>query len=248
VHARFYAPDAHEGASAALPDDEAQHLARVLRLKPGDAIVVFNGRGGEFAAAVESIGASRVQVKVGAPLQPAPEPRIAITLAQAVLKGDKMDDVIRDAVMVGVAAIQPIITTRTEVSRQTLDRAHRRERWARIAVSSAKQCGRAVVPPVLDPIEFDELPAAISSLRLPGPALMLVEPRAAAETIGLGELDGPPPAEATIVVGPEGGWTPEELVHAATACRLMTMGGRTIRSDAMAVMAIAALFARWGEF
>ena len=77
-----------------------------------------------------------------------------LTLAQAVLKGDKMDDVVRDAVMMGVAAIQPIVTARSEVTRAALERGHRRERWQRVAVSSAKQCGRAVVPAVLEPVAF----------------------------------------------------------------------------------------------
>ena len=249
VNARFYAPEAREGAVVALPDEEAQHLTRVLRLKTGAPVAVFNGHGGEFDGIVEQISGARAQIRILAPRQAAPEARVAITLAQAVLKGDKMDDVVRDAVMIGVAAVQPILTTRAEVSRSTVERGRRRERWERIAVSSAKQCGRAVVPAIHDPIAFDELTAAVGAMRLPGPALMLVEPGAnAGDTMALGDLDGPPPKEATVVIGPEGGWTPEEIVSGASQCRLVTMGGRTIRSDAMATVAVAALFARWAEY
>jgi 16S rRNA (uracil1498-N3)-methyltransferase len=247
VNARFYLPDAHaSGDVAALPEEEARHLTRVLRLKPGDAVRVFDGRGGEFEALVERAARGRVEIRVGDPREAAAEARIAVTLAQAVLKGDKMDDVVRDAVMMGVAAIQPIVTARTEVTAATLERAHRRERWERVAISSAKQCGRAVVPPILEPVAFDALLHAVAEMRLPSPALMLVEPGASADATPLGELNSAPPRETTVAVGPEGGWTPEEIL-AASACRLITLGGRTLRADAMATIAMAALFARWGE-
>jgi 16S rRNA (uracil1498-N3)-methyltransferase len=249
VNARFHAPDAHaSGDVVALPDEEAQHLTRVLRLKAGDAIRVFNGRGAEFDAAIVNAGRNSVDVRIGAPREAAREARVSLTLAQAVLKGDKMDDVVRDAVMIGVAAIQPIITTRSEVTRAALERGRRTERWQRVAVSSAKQCGRAVVPAILDPLPFDALPERIGAMRLPGPALMLVEPGASAESLSLGDLDAAPPREATLVIGPEGGWTQEEIEAAAGPCRLLTLGDRTIRADAMASIAISALFARWGEF
>jgi 16S rRNA (uracil1498-N3)-methyltransferase len=248
VHARFYAPEADgPDALATLTGDEAQHLTRVLRLGVGAAVRLFDGRGHEYEGRIERIARDAVEVRVGVPHPSAPEPGVSVTLAQAALKGDKMDDVVRDAVMIGAAAIQPLVTSRSEVSLATLARAHRRDRWTRIAVASAKQCGRAVVPAIHEAIEFEALPAAISALRLPGPALMLVEPGAVADSVPLGELEPVPPKEVTLVVGPEGGWTAEELARAAGPCRPMTLGGRTIRADAMATVAIAALFARWGE-
>jgi 16S rRNA (uracil1498-N3)-methyltransferase len=251
VHARFYAPDAHHaGDVVALPDDEARHLTRVLRLSAGHAVRVFNGRGAEFEGVVDQATRGSVTIRVGGRREPASEARVAITLAQAVLKGDKMDDVVRDAVMMGAAAIQPVITTRTEVARAAVGRGRRRERWERIAISSAKQCGRAVVPPVLEPIPFEALLEAIGAMSLPGLAVMCVEPRTASDAAspGEGEIDARPPREATVMVGPEGGWTPKEVEAAAGSCRFITCGGRTLRADITAVVALAVLFTRWNEF
>ncbi len=249
MHARFYAPDAHtSGGVVALPDEEAQHLTRVLRLTAGDAVRVFNGRGAEFDAVVEQAARGAVSLRLGTRRDPASEARVAITLAQAVLKGDRMDDVVRDAVMMGVTAIQPIVTARTEVAPAALERSRRRERWERIAVSSAKQCGRAVVPPVFEPFAFDAALQAIVAMSLPGLALMFVEPGAAPETLRASDVDAQPPGEATVMLGPEGGWTPQEVDRAAGVCRLVTLGDRTLRADAIAVVALAALFTRWNEF
>jgi 16S rRNA (uracil1498-N3)-methyltransferase len=168
---------------------------------------------------------------------------VAVTLAQAVLKGDKMDDVVRDAVMLGVAAIQPIVTARTEISAAALTRGRRRERWERIAVSAAKQCGRAVVPAILEPQSF---PPPSESL-LPAPVFVLVEP-GVSSGLALGDLDAQIPRHATLVVGPEGGWTADEVEAASALGSLVTLGGRTLRADAMALVALSALFTRWREF
>jgi 16S rRNA (uracil1498-N3)-methyltransferase len=249
VSARFHAPGATApGDLVILSDEEARHLSKVLRLHVGDDVRLFNGHGAEFDGRVEQVGSGTVQVRVGGARLAAPEPRVAITLAAAVLKGDKMDDVVRDAVMIGVATIQPLITTRAEVTLASLQRSHRRERWQRIAISAAKQCGRAVVPPVAEPQPFDSLPAAIAGMQWPGPALMFVEPGATTEALPLGEIDARPPKEATVLVGPEGGWTPAEVEVGAGVSRLVSLGGRTLRADAMPIVAVAALFAVWKEY
>lgn len=230
-----------------LPNDEAAHLTRVLRLKVGAPIRVFNGRGGEFEAVVSRITRTSVHVAVGARRDAAPEPRVSITLAQAALKGDKMDDVVRDAVMMGVAAIQPMVTAHTEVTLAALERGRRRERWERIAVASAKQCGRATVPAILEPRTFQDVAAALAHMSLPGPGVMFIEPTAAGDTVALDELASSPPRETTILVGPEGGWTTDELDQGAATCRLVTLGRRTLRADAVPIVALAALFAIWQE-
>ena len=246
--ARFYAPDARvSGDLIVLPEDEAEHLSRVLRLKPGEPVIVFNGRGHAFEAVIESAKKNTVQIAVGAPADAAPEPQIAITLVQGVLKGAGMDDVVRDAVMIGVAAIQPIVTARTEATLASIQQGRRQDRWQRIAISSAKQCRRAVVPPVLAPRPFEALAGLIDQRRLSSPALMLVEP-GVSDAISLGDVDLSAPKECSVLVGPEGGWSPDEIVMASAACRLVTVGGRTIRADAMALVASAALFSKWGEY
>ena len=246
---RFYVPDAvAPGQRVDLLPAEAEHLARVLRLDAGDAIRVFNGRGGEFDAVVAEVTRSRVGVRVGEPRTAAPEPLVAITLAPAVLKGDKMDDVVRDAVMIGAVAIQPLITGRTEVSRGALEHSRRIERWERIAVSSAKQCGRSLVPPILPPRDVASLAAGLADLTVPAPGLAFVEPAAASDALRLADLDPAPPREATVIAGPEGGWTPQEIEILSAACRLVTLRGPTLRADAMPLVALSALCAHWRAF
>jgi 16S rRNA (uracil1498-N3)-methyltransferase len=245
VNVRFYAPGARSGERTMLPEDEAEHLTRVLRIGPGEIVRVFDGRGREFEALVESTGKSEVVIVVGVQrIAPAREARVMITLAPAVLKGDKMDHAIRDAVMMGVAAIQPLVTTRSEVSLAVLQRRHAQERWQRIAVASAKQCGRAIVPPILEPLEFDDVVDADSI----GSAFMLVEPHAAEKVMPLALLPGDIPMEASIFTGPEGGWTPEEIEHGGAVAHLVTLGTRTFRADVMPIVALSAFFTLWKEF
>jgi 16S rRNA (uracil1498-N3)-methyltransferase len=249
VPPRFYAPGADRpGNLVDLPQDEAEHLTRVLRLKAGAMVRVFNGRGGEFDAVIEATAKGRARVRLG-DARPAPRTsRIAVTLAQTALKGDKMDDVVRDAVMMGVAVIQPIVTVRSEVSLAALQRGRRRARWERIAISAAKQCGRADVPPILEPCALADALATAGQPTLPAPRFIFVEPAAADGAQTLGELAAARPRETTVLIGPEGGWTTEELDRAVATCRPVTLGGRTIRADAMALVALAALYAIWQEF
>ena len=246
MHARFYAPGSARGRTVALPEDEAQHLSRVLRLKAGAPVVVFDGRGREFDAVVEKAGKSEVLVNVGSSrVVVEREPAVSLTLAQAVLKGDKMDAVVRDAVMLGVAAIQPMVTARCEVTLASLERGKRRERWQRVAISSAKQCGRAVVPEIIAPVAFDELVEPGGAI---GTAFTFVEPSAPLKAKSLGAYERMPATEASLFIGPEGGWTPEEIDRAAAVTHLVTLGRLTFRADAMALVALSAVLTLWKEF
>lgn len=247
VNARLFAPDARlPGDLVTLGAEEGDHAARVLRLRPGHAIRVFNGRGEEFDAVIEGVDRRRVHVRLIDARLAAPEAPVRVTYAPAALKGDKMDAVVRDAVMMGVAAIQPIVTARSEVTCAALERGHRRERWERVAVASAKQCGRAVVPAVLAACTFDALTTADMRPGLAHERFMFVEPGAVDDATPLGELEGERPLEATVIVGPEGGWTPEEIARGRTASQLVTLRAPTLRADAMPTVALAGLFARWG--
>ena len=136
---------------------------------------------------------------------------MALTLVQAVLKGEKMDDIVRDAVMLGVAAVQPIVTARAETTVAALARGARPDRWRRVALASVKQSGRAVLPEIRRPLTLESL------LAEPQPALtlMLVEPGAGVVAEPISALRGQPvPQDAAILVGPEGGWTAEECAEA----------------------------------
>ena len=245
VH-RFFAPALDPGdETVALPRTEGEHLTRVLRIGVGDTVAVFDGRGHEWLARVVSAVRRDVRVQLVSRATPAAEPQVALTLAQAVLKSDKMDDVVRDAVMLGATAIQPIVTTRTEATVAALMRGARVERWRRVALASVKQSRRAVLPEVRMPLTFDTLldePA--SPLRL-----MLVEPGAAAQAESLSRLQhAPAPADALLLVGPEGGWTELECTSAAAkGIRLVTLGHRTLRADAVPVAAISVLQFLWGD-
>ena len=124
------------------------------------------------------------------PIAPAPEPRVPLTLVQAVLKGDKMDDVVRDATMMGVAAIEPIVTAHTIVKRPRARATHAAERWRRVAIASAKQCRRASCPPIAEPRRFARRGWR---RRAHGLRLLLVEPSAAErrDVLSLRVLEAP---------------------------------------------------------
>jgi 16S rRNA (uracil1498-N3)-methyltransferase len=245
VH-RFFAPELDPGdETVALPRDEAEHLTRVLRLGVGDTVAVFDGRGHEFLARVVAAARRDATVQLLSRVEPAAESPVHLTLAQAVLKGDKMDDVVRDAVMLGVAAIQPLVTKRAESTVAALVRSARVERWRRVALASAKQSGRAVMPDIRMPLTFDNF------LDEPSPAvrLMLVEPQAAADLEPLTSLRRDPvPQDAALLVGPEGGWEEFEWTSARSrGARLISLGPRTLRADAVPVAAISVLQFLWDQ-
>jgi 16S rRNA (uracil1498-N3)-methyltransferase len=247
VH-RFFTPSLDPGdETVTLPRDEADHLIRVLRIGVGDTVSVFDGRGREFLARVISADRheARARVQIVSSAKPADEPSVSITLAQSVLKGEAMDDVVRDAVMMGAVAIQPVVTKRTEVTVAALTRGARVDRWKRVALASVKQSGRAVLPEIRPPLTLESV---LDEPRT-GLILMLVEPRAAVPSISVSALRGQPvPSEATILVGPEGGWTEEECAAAARqGVQLVTLGRRTLRADAAPVAAISVLQFLWGD-
>ena len=240
---RFYAPDFPDAGDVQLPDDEASHVARVLRLRPGEAVAIFDGAGREALARVTSVTSRRVMVEVIEPCESAPEPRVAITLAQALLKSDKMDRVIRDAVMLGVSAIQPFVSRRTDVPMKAVSKGGRQDRWDRTVIASVKQCGRAVVPPVHATREFADVLRSTKGTRL-----MFVEPSAARGVADITSLEGRAPSSATIFVGPEGGWDPEEVVDAAAAgVTLLSFGSRVLRADAAGAAIIPVLQYAWRD-
>jgi 16S rRNA (uracil1498-N3)-methyltransferase len=229
---RFFAPALDlSAAGTILPADESHHLVRVMRLGVGDEVAVFDGRGHEVLARVERAAPKGVTVSVIRPLPVPPVTSVPVVLVQAVLKGDKMDAVVRDATMAGVSDIVPIVSERTLVSLSALSRGHAVERWQRVSVSSAKQCGRAHLPVIAAPQTFAEW------LKRPfdGVRLLMVEPSHPVK--GAWDLPG---KSVACIVGPEGGWSESELQGAmAGGCKPVTLGSMTLRADAAGLVAVS---------
>lgn len=254
---RFYCPRlAEPGTSVTLPPDESRHLTRVLRLRAGARVRVFDGRGREHDAVVERDDPRRVVVRLGAARPTAAEPRVRLSLAVTVLKSRKLDGVIRDATALGAAAVVPLLSERAQAG-PTAPGGRISERWRGVAVAAAKQCGRAVVPEIRDPVAWRDYvrEPAEDTLRL-----LLVEPaaapadggavgRSAARVASPEVLRGaPPPKHAVIAVGPEGGWTRGEAEAAREhGFHPLTLGDRTLRADLAPVVALAVLQFVWGD-
>ena len=242
---RFFAPSLDPGDELVdLSRDESEHLKRVLRIGVGDTVAVFDGRGHEYLAKVASAERRDVRLQILSPIEAAAESTIHLTLVQAVLKGDKMDDVVRDSVMLGVSAIQPIVTRRTEVTVAALMRGARVERWRRVALASAKHSRRAVLPEIQMPMTFETWlaePPADERLLFVEPGIDGAERLSNIRNVRI-------PLSAACAIGPEGGWHPEEVTHArAAGVRLVSLGGRTLRADAVPIAALAVLQFLWDQ-
>jgi 16S rRNA (uracil1498-N3)-methyltransferase len=227
----------------ALPRDESHHLCHVLRLRAGDPVRVFDGLGREWSARVRQTSKSRASVEIIEPVSPAAEWDVAVVVALAVLKGDRMDAAVRDATMLGAWAVQPVMTAHTSVPPAAVVAPGLRERWHRIAVASAKQCGRAVVPDVRAVVDWD---TCLERDR-PAVGLLLVEPGAAASDVAIDALAGTARAGGALVaVGPEGGWSAGEIDRARRAGLLpWSLGDLTLRADAVPLAALAVLRYAW---
>ena len=234
-------PDAKAAAVVELSDDEAHHLRHVLRLGVGDEVSVFDGAGHEWMARVEAVKKRGVAVQLGAPVQPASEPPVRVTLAVGILKGDQMDGVVRDATMLGAAAIVPLVSDHVTVPSRVWQGERALDRWRRVAVASAKQCGRAVVPAIGPVVAYDRALDMPVDLRV-----CCVEPaHASAGAIQPAGL--PLPASALVLVGPEGGWSAAEIERALRAgAEVLHLGPRTLRAETAPTVVLSALWTAWG--
>jgi 16S rRNA (uracil1498-N3)-methyltransferase len=246
VYPRFLAPDLDPSATETrLPADESRHLARVLRLGAGALVAVFDGRGREYLARVGDPRDAGTMLTLIAPITPAAEPAVPLTLVQAMLKGGAMDDVVRDATMMGAASIRPVLSAHVSVKPAMAARPDNVERWRRIAIAAAKQSRRATIPEIAPAVPFatalDTDPEALT--------VMFVEPSANAPArIARSLLDIVRPLRVELLIGPEGGWAAEEIdLAAARGARLVTLGSLTLRADATPIAAIAVLRMLWEE-
>jgi 16S rRNA (uracil1498-N3)-methyltransferase len=233
------------GATLALPVAAAQHIARVLRLQPGDELRLFNGDGGEYEARVGLIARSSVSVLVGARHAVNRESPLQVTLLQGIARGEKMDLILQKATELGVAAIRPLMSLRSNVrlSKDNMDRKH--GHWLGVMRSACEQSGRNRVPELLPAMRVADALATLQQ-----PVRLLLEPEESAQ--GLRQLvpvtAGAPIGPVVLLVGPEGGFDETEIAAAqAAGFRSCRMGPRVLRTETAALAALAALQALAGD-
>ena len=236
---RFFAPPENfADGTVTLSEEETRHLRDVLRLRVGDDAAVFDGVGREFRCEITSIEKRSSQLGVVDEIEPAsPESPLSITLAAATLKHDRFDLVVQKAVELGVNRLAPLEVIRFDVRPQ--DAVKRLERWRRIAMEATKQCGRARLIQIDEPVKFTALIAVAD----PTSTMMFSE-----------REGGPLPAEfagktLTAFVGPVGGWDDTELEAAKNSgIAIVTLGRRILRAETAAISIAAVLQNRFGDF
>jgi len=237
---RFYCPQPLAiGATVDLPEAVAHHL-HVVRLQPGAALTLFNGEGGQYRATVVETGKRRATASIDAFEAVEVEAPYSVTLAQGLPEGSKMDWIVEKAVELGVAAIQPLAAQRSVV-RLSGERAEKRQaHWQGVIVSASEQCGRnrlAALQPLADVGPW--LAAPSSSVRI------LLSPRATESLAGWARANAPQPV--TLLIGPEGGLSPQEEDAAIAAGALsLSMGPRVLRTETAGLAALALLAGAWG--
>ena len=244
---RFYAPRiafAADNKTLVLGADEARHAHDVLRLGVGDEVFVFDGEGHEYRCVIAEVTSRAAMLNVIEETHPAsPESPLDLTLAVALLKGEKFDLVVQKATELGVRRLTPLITTRADVRiRDPADARKKAERWSRIAFEAAKQCGRAQLMLVDPPTNLDEFFRSISDVQL---------------KVTYTARDGDSHAElkrdvkagrVVAMIGSEGGWTDQELAQARQCgWKIVTLGGRTLRAETAAIAVAALLQHQFGD-
>lgn len=241
AHPRFFCPlELHAGQRLSLPDDIAHHAVRVLRLRDGADIVLFNGQGGQFTARLALEG------KTPAADLLAHEPAEAelsghITLVQGLPSGDKMDWVVEKAVEVGAARVLPVAAQRSvlQLSGARLDK--RLQHWRRISQAASEQCGRNRLMPVEAPLA---LAPCLAQYADPDGLTLFCDPDAPASLSESLPWQG---RHITILVGPEGGWSPQEQEAALTAgARPVRFGARVLRTETAGIALVSAIAALQG--
>jgi 16S rRNA (uracil1498-N3)-methyltransferase len=236
---RFYidAP-LRAGSVCTLSEDAAHHAIHVLRLRAGEEITVFNGRGGEFAARIVSIQRLKIAVDLLHHREIERESPLRVTLVQGVSAGDKMDSTLRKAVELGVAEVQPVLAARS-VSRPKGERAEgRRAHWQKVVIAACEQCGRNRIPEVHALI-------ALSDYRPSGTAMKILLSPLAQQPLSKLSLQG---SDFVVAAGPEAGFTSEEEA-ALVSSRFVPalLGPRVLRTETAAMAALAALSALRGD-
>jgi 16S rRNA (uracil1498-N3)-methyltransferase len=245
VHAltRLYFPgDIADHGECRVTAGQAHHVMHVLRLPVGAPLTLFDGRGVEFPALIKRIDKSGLTLTVTGRNAVSRESPLDILLAQGISSGERMDYTVQKCVELGVTAIQPLMTQRSVV-RLTAERAERRvAHWQSVTAAACEQCGRNVLPVVLPPLSLMKWlgePVPANSVRF------LLSPYAAATPLRDRHR---PLGRVTLLVGPEGGWSDDEIEAALSSGFLpLALGPRVLRTETAAVAALAALQALWGD-
>jgi 16S rRNA (uracil1498-N3)-methyltransferase len=229
-------PHAPTGRDFELPQAAARHVALALRMRVGDALTLFDGTGGEFAASITRIDKRGVGAGLGRFDPVERESPHRVTLVQAVIANDPMDWAVRKAVELGVAAVQPVLAARSQGSARGEKTERRLAHWRGIAIAACDQCGRNRVPEVLAPVPLsDWLDSAAAAVAPAHPVLMLAP--GAARSLATACAAGAPSA---VIVGPEGGFTDAELALAERCgVERVGLGPQVLRAETAAVAALA---------
>lgn len=228
-----------QGQRLSLPPDAAHRVAAVLRLRAGDRVQLFNGAGGHHEAQILSVGRREVMVEAGPRRSRERESALAVTLAQGISRGQKMDYTLQKAVELGVAGIVPLVTEHGNVRLDGERAAARMLHWKNVIIGACEQCGRDVLPELRAPIGFADWLVECNPSRT-----LLLDPDA---TRGLSAID-PQPVELCLLAGPEGGFSgAESSLARGRGCVAVRLGPRILRTETAAVAALAACQALWGD-
>ena len=234
----------HEGACI-ITGGEAKHISKVLRMVRGDPLILMDGKGARFLAEISFVSHNEVTVGIKETLPAAPTSPIDITLCQAVIKSGPMDYLIQKTSELGVNRICPFISSRTVVHFQSDKQQKKLKRWKEIAHSAAKQCNRAIPAKIASTQTFKEQLANLEAE--PGIKAILWEGETARDLKALIQSHGPC-AQFIGMVGPEGGFSPEEILTAQKAgFSPVSMGARILRSETAAVTLVAIVQYEWGD-
>jgi len=234
---RFYAScENFKNETVTLNSEQTRHLRDVLRLRELEKVQVFDGEGREFFCAIEKIGKKESLLKIIKETSPtAPESSLDLTLAIAILKGEKFDLVVQKAVELGVTKIVPLNTKRADVKFAGAEK--KLERWRKIVVDATKQCGRAKLLKVSEPLDFSEF----IKTRL-GTRILFSE--RSGERFSIIKTN----QELTAVIGSEGGWEESEIETARkNGFQIVTLNGRILRAETAAISVAAILQHRFGD-
>ena len=244
--ARFFISEvSSEGKTAVITGPDVKHIGKVLRLGPGSQVGLVDGEGREFAAKIREITNKEVICDITAENEAAVESPVDVTLYQGLPKGDKMDLIIQKSTEIGVIRIVPVICERTIVKLDKKKTAGRLTRWQRVAEEAAKQSRRTVVPEVSAPLMF---PAAMKEISTDVLGIMPWEEERAVGIKSVLKKYRVFPARAAVFIGPEGGFTKEEVKTAQTAGILpVSMGPRIMRTETAGIVAVTAILYEIGD-